>query len=140
MSFENNAILNKSEVDIESYVDSIPMHLRSIFYAVRDLILLNLPFVTEEMKYNTPFYYLGNKRLLYLASQHDKIVLGFCHGVKMSDPYKLFTNLDKKEVRHIEFKTLKDSYNSKVVYYLQESITLITNKVKSEPKNNLIYL
>ena len=103
---------------------------REVTDLLRYLILDVSPAITENVKFNIPFYDM-NGMLMYISPQKGKgrgVVLAFCQGRLMDDPSGVFTAHDRKEVRHIVIDSLDESLVDTVRQYIMEAVTI--NKVR----------
>lgn len=113
---------NAINPEVKSFSQTLPKDLYSIFIALREVLLINLPFVNEELIDDIPTYKLGNKKVLYILCYSDRVVLGFYQGSKLSNSYNLFSPYSYRNIREIDFYSIHDTLNMKVVSYLQEAM------------------
>ena len=97
---------------IDDFLSFLPEDELKIVNFLRDLILSCIPFCTEKLSYNVPYYYL-NKRILFIWPSSvpwgkvDKggVMIGFCKGYLLDDELGYLEGRDKKEIRSKTFYT-----------------------------------
>jgi hypothetical protein len=102
---------------------------------LRDLILENIPDVTEKLSYNVP-YYFRHSRICFIwpASvpwgkvQRNGVLLGLCNGQLLQD-HHYFNMNDRKRVASKTFFTPKEIDEDLLLSYLFEA-TEIDNNLK----------
>lgn len=86
--------------EVEAWFDSLPVEWRERAHRIRELILEAAFGMEEKWMFKSAPFYLHNGWLIYLSLQKKGLVVGFCNGVHMSDPERLFARTDHTLIRH----------------------------------------
>ncbi|MDH5366580.1 MAG: DUF1801 domain-containing protein [Cyclobacteriaceae bacterium] len=111
---------------IENYIQNQSENHRIIYYKLRELILKASPKIVEKFSYQCPFYYY-RKPLCYMYTskkKKEKVLLGFCQGVQLSNEQGILTAIDRKQIRILEVNTNKKTDWLLVREVLNEAVLL----------------
>ncbi len=119
---------------LESYILNQQEPYQSIMLYVRSVILKTLPEVSERYSYKIPFYNIGKKPMLYLniLKGTNFVDVAFVQGVLLEDEFPILKNYNnRKQVRSVQVKSLKDFDELEFVELLKKAKTLIENSRKA---------
>ncbi|MFM2286760.1 MAG: hypothetical protein RLZZ543_2257 [Bacteroidota bacterium] len=85
---------------VETYIHDLTQEQRSLFHAIRELIIDAGPAVTEKIAYRIPFFYSFGP-LCYLNPYNGGVDLGFHRGMELSDAQGILETRDRNVVRSI---------------------------------------
>lgn len=80
---------------------------RDLLLALRQLLFKAIPTATEKLTYQIPFFYYEG-RLAYLNPTKAGVLLGFCRGCEMQDPFGVLETNGRKQVRSLSFAPKAD--------------------------------
>ena len=120
---------------VDAYLNDpdLPSWMRVKMEQVRQ-ILSTFPNITEKIRYTVPFYdYCG--MLLYLAPyQKNRLVVGFCNGVQMTDKTGVLINdAGQTQIRHYELFEHKKINETAIIRLINEAMRV--NKKLYDRKN-----
>jgi hypothetical protein len=109
--------------------DFLPINERIIVDVLRQIILENLPSTCKEkLAYNVPYYY-GNKRICLIwpgsvpwGGIRDGVLLGFCQGVKLSDPENYLRHGTNKQVYYQIYQSVEEIDEHAIASLLKEAV------------------
>lgn len=116
---------SRTSPDVDRYLRHSPVLIRSLMSELRRIIHATIPDVEESIKYTVPFY--TRKGLLcYLSplKTKDGVYIGFAKGNQMSDEAGAFTGKELKQIRHLEYRSLRQIKIRLLKEYLQEAVML----------------
>jgi hypothetical protein len=89
---------------LDNYFFSLEEPHRSCLLFLRSYILDYSDKITEQWKFNTPFYYYNNKWLCYISyhKKTKKVYIGFIHGYLMKHAKLLSEGRKQIKVFYIE--------------------------------------
>ncbi len=94
---------------IEYYIAKQATEVTQLMYFIREVILDAHPALTESMKYGVPFYSL-KRNICYLThNKKDGVYIGFIQGRKLSNEQGLLISDGRKQVKILQFESLKDA-------------------------------
>jgi hypothetical protein len=130
---------------IEEYIIHTDAKKASVFCFLRQLIFSCSSTIIEEVLYDTPYYNCYNNKLCYIYSDNNKVILAFCNGAEISDPFSILENSEKSAEKNLSFKDIKDIDYDKVIPLLQQAIlinelhyTALPNQLKQQTTDNHI--
>lgn len=83
----------------QAWFGQLPEVWRPVALEIHELLMDASPRMTEQWKYNTPFY-SHHRWMCYLSLQPKGLVLGFVQGAKMADPEGLLAHTEHRFIRH----------------------------------------
>ncbi len=97
---------------IDDFLEFLPEDQRLIVDRLREIVLECLPFCTEKLSYNVPYYY-GQSRICFIwpsavpwgKVKKDGVLIGFCKGHLLEDEIDF---LEKGERKQVYTKTYTD--------------------------------
>lgn len=99
--------MSASSGAIERWFESVPPVWLERAQRLRELILESAPGMEERWMFKSAPFIIHNGWLCCFALQRakgkigeERLVIGFCNGVQMSDPEGLFALTDHKQIRH----------------------------------------
>jgi len=119
---------------VEQYLFDQKEPYKSIMLYVRSVILKSFPEVEEKFKYNIPFYHHNKKPMCYLNILRgtNYVDVAFVQGVFLQDKFsQLKENKNRKQVRSIQVKSIKDFDESMFIGLLKEAAILLDNSKKA---------
>lgn len=114
---------------VEADADSA---LRPVIAAVRAEMRKAAPKVEEFVGYSMPMW-RGNGHVAFMSSIRKDVKLGFVHGLRMQDRYKLLKGKGRV-TRHLIFKTAEDVKPAVLRYYIRQAVALDRVAMMSKPK------
>jgi hypothetical protein len=101
--------------------------VQELVFALRDVILDELAPCFETMLevYMISIVYASSERIMkdgicYIGVLKDRVNLGFHHGARLRDPYRLMEGTGK-QMRHIKIRSMADALHPAIRTYLQEA-------------------
>ena len=113
---------------VEQYILNQREPLQSIMLYIRQIIM-EIPNMEEKYKYKIPFYYYKGKPICYLniLKETNYVDLSFWDGFKLSDKYNLLKGNNRKMVKSLEFKSLKEININILKETLLEAVSIKEN-------------
>ncbi len=114
--------------DVDDFLEFLPKDERKIVDVLRNLVFQCLPDAREKLSYNVP-YFFGKQRIAFIwpasvpwgMSQTEGVLLGFCKGHLMRDPYKILDRTNRKVVGTLLFTDLTQIDEDVIREYLFEA-------------------
>ena len=119
---------------VEQYLFDQKEPFQSIMLYVRSVIIKTFPEVEEKFKYKIPFYHYNKKPMCYLNILRgtNYVDVAFVQGVYLQDKFsQLKENKNRKQVRSIQVKSIKDFDESMFIELLKEAAILLDNSKKA---------
>jgi len=119
---------------VEQYLFDQKEPFQSIMLYVRSVIIKTFPEVEEKFKYKIPFCHYNKKPMCYLNILRgtNYVDVAFVQGVFLQDKFsQLKENKNRKQVRSIQVKSIKDFDESMFVELLKEAAILLDNSKKA---------
>ena len=119
---------------VENYILNQPEPYQSIMLYVRSVILKTLPNIVEKYNYKIPFYHHNKKPLCYLniLKGTNYVDVAFVQGVILQNGFpQLKDDHNRKQVRSIQVKSLKDFDELLFVELLKEGASLLDKSKKA---------
>ena len=85
---------------VQAWFDALPEERQDRAERVRELLMDASPTMTEEWKYNIPFFCNG-RRMCYLSLQKNGLVVRSVDGIHLLDVDGLFAPTEHKLIRHV---------------------------------------
>jgi hypothetical protein len=130
---------------IEEYIIHTDAKKTSVFCFLRQLIFSCSSAISEEVLENVPHYNYFNNGLCYINTDAENVILGFCSGTEISDPFNILQNGSKESEKTLSFKDIKDIDYEKVIPLLQQAILInelhyraLPNQLKHQTTDNHI--
>jgi hypothetical protein len=126
----------RNEQRVDAYYAAVHPSVRPLADAVRAFVQSAVPDLTEELKYNTPFYvYKG--WICFINATKTHVDIGFTAGAELSDTYGLFDQRGLKQVRHIKIGSLEflEAHKHEITNYLVEASVRNDSKRQANPKS-----
>lgn len=116
----------------EAYILNAVEPFRSIMLRLQLIIESEIPSAQLKFKYKIPFYYHDNgKPFCYLNQSRDYVDLGFYHAAHLTLHTDKLIGENRKYMRSLRYRTLKDIDDQALVELLREACT-----VKDRPYYN----
>jgi hypothetical protein len=119
---------------VETHILNQQEPYQSIMLYVRSVIFKTLPEVTEHYSYKIPFYNISKKPMLYLniLKGTNYVDVAFVQGILLEDEFPLLkNNNNRKQVRSVQVKSLKNFDELEFVELLKKAKTLVENSRKA---------
>jgi len=119
---------------IDEYFYSQKEPYQSIMLYVRSVIIKTLPQVEEKFSYKIPFYNIDKKPMLYLnmLKGTNFVDVAFVQGIILEEKYSKLENYNnRKQVRSLQVKSLKDFDELMFTQLLKDAATSIENSKKA---------
>ncbi len=110
----------------EDFFYNLPESEKMIVSSLRRIVTESANF-NEKISYNVP-YYFRNSRVCFIWPASVKqgppagVVLGFCNGHLLSDPYHLLEKEHRKQVYWITFHTVKEIDENRLHEMIYEAV------------------
>ena len=108
--------------NVDSWISEHDPALRQICHALRNLILLTDPGLSESIKWSNPVYE-KNGKIMHLAATERYVALGFFDGTGLADPQGRLEGTGRK-MRHIKVRALEDVDNDQFTSWIRQAIAL----------------
>ena len=99
--------------DVHDFLDALPLHLREIVDALRDLVRDAAPETEESVLWNGLSYHVPEKggrvkgAVCQVTPMSDYVHLGFIHGAFLEDTERLLRG-DRKSKRQVPIRSSRD--------------------------------
>lgn len=115
----------------DTYIEKSAAFAQPILTHIRQLVHQACPEIIETTKWGFP-HFEYNGVLCSMASFKQHCALGFWKATLMSDPYKLFSEIDKPAMGHFgQIRSLADLPADNILLeYLQEAVQLNIANIK----------
>ena len=118
--------------EVDHYLRRAPMPIRDMMAALRTIILQAIPDVEETIKFSVPFYSRQGLLCYFNPGKDGKgVYIGFVQGHRLSDESGILTGKQLKQIRYMEFRTLREIKVRVVKEYLTEAVML--NELRKHP-------
>ena len=109
---------------IDHYFNLLNEPERGCLLYLRKSLLAFSDKITEQRKFNTPFYYYNNKWLCYISyhKKTKKVYIGFIHGYLMKHPKLLAEGRKQIKVFYIEPEKDIDIKSLKKIFEMATTI------------------
>lgn len=116
--------------DVDELLDFLPDDERQLFIVLRQLILDNVPDITEKLSYNVP-YYKRNKGIFFIwpasvlwgkKKTYTGVRFGFQQGYLLADENAYLDKGNRKQVYWKDFGNLKEIDFSVLKAYIFEAV------------------
>jgi hypothetical protein len=119
---------------VDTYFLNQPEPYQSIMLYVRSVILKTLPKIEERFSYKIPFYNYDKKPMVYInvLKGTDFVDVAFVQGILLEKEFPILRNYNnRKQVRSIQVKSLKDFDEFKFVALLKAAVISIEKSKKA---------
>lgn len=113
-------------MDVDEYIAKQKPELRRIVKALRDLVKQAAPNLSEQLKWEVPWY-VGKGNVCYIAAMTSWVNLGFSRGTELKDP-KLLLEGSGKGMRHIKVRKVEDIDSVAITALIKQAATLKPKK------------
>ncbi len=86
--------------EVQRWFDRLPEHWQDRAQRIRELLLDAASGMEEKWLFKSTPFYLHHGWMCYLNFKDDKLIVGFCNGVRMVDPQGLFALTEHAQIRH----------------------------------------
>jgi len=119
---------------VDTYFLNQPEPYQSIMLYVRSVILKTLPKIEERFSYKIPFYNYDKKPMVYInvLKGTDFVDVAFVQGILLEKEFPILRNYNnRKQVRSIQVKSLKDFDEFEFVALLEAAVISIEKSKKA---------
>jgi len=119
---------------IDNYILEQKEPYQSIMLYVREVIYKALPSVQEKFSYRIPFFMHCNKPMIYfnILKGTSYVDVAFVQGILLEEDYpQLRNDRNRKQVRSIQIKSLKDFDELMFIQLVKDASRFIENSNKA---------
>lgn len=117
---------------VDEFLDYLPADELTIVERLRKIIFDSVPYITEKLSYNVPFYKV-NKGMFFIwpsailwgkAKSYHGVRFGFQQGYLLTDEINYLDKGDRKQVFYRDFLSLKDIDTELLKTYIFEAVVV----------------
>ncbi len=114
---------------IDIHIESLAPDKAAIAQKLRAIVLSAVPGIREAYKYKCPFFYFHGP-MCYIGTKKHCVYLGFIDGHLMTDETHALEGLELKQVRHLEFSSIRNVDITLIADFLNQAVFLKELKAK----------